>query len=45
MEKTIYDKSNGLWCELRGEFYVPCLKLPAYEEGPIFSRQMSWHMQ
>ena len=24
MEKTIYDESNGLWYELRGDYYIPC---------------------
>ena len=28
MEKYIYDKSNGLWYELQGDYYIPCLKLP-----------------
>ena len=35
MEKTIYDKSNGLWYELRGDYYYPCLTVPAEEEKPI----------
>lgn len=29
MEKTIYDESNGLWYELRGDYYFPCLTAPA----------------
>ncbi len=35
MEKTIYDENNGLWCEQRGDSYIPCLKIPAQEEQPI----------
>ena len=35
MEKTIYDESNGLWYELRGDYYIPCLAVPAQEERPI----------
>ena len=35
MEKTIYDESNGLWYELRGDYYIPCLTVPAHEERPI----------
>ena len=35
MEKTIYDESNGLWYELRGDYYTPCLKVPAQEDRPI----------
>ena len=31
MEKTIYDESNGLWYELRGDYYIPCLAVPAQE--------------
>ena len=28
MGKYIYDEKNGLWYELRGDAYLPCLKLP-----------------
>ena len=35
MEKTIYDKNNGLWYELRGDYYIPCLTVPAHEDRPI----------
>lgn len=35
MEKRIYDEKNGLWFELQGNYYVPCLKLPAEEQRPI----------
>jgi hypothetical protein len=35
MEKTIYDESNGLWYELRGDYYIPCLTVPVEEERPI----------
>ena len=28
MEKLIYDSSNGLWYELRGDYYIPCLSIP-----------------
>ena len=27
MEKYIYDKNNGLWYELQGDYYIPCLVL------------------
>ena len=33
MEKYIFDESNGLWYELQGDYYLPCLKLP--EEEPV----------
>ena len=35
MEKYIYDENNGLWYELRGDYYIPCLTVPAQEERPI----------
>ena len=35
MEKYIYDKSNGLWYELEGDYYIPCLKLPNEEQLEI----------
>ena len=28
MDKYIYDESNGLWYELQGDYYIPCLALP-----------------
>ena len=34
MDKYIYDKSNGLWYELQGDYYIPCLTLPE-EAQPI----------
>lgn len=35
MEKYIYDEKNGLWYELQGDYYIPCLKLPDEEQRPI----------
>ena len=35
MEKYIYDKNNGLWYELQGEYYIPCLVLDKEESQPI----------
>ncbi len=35
MDKYIYDENNGLWYELNGDYYLPCLTLPAEEEKPI----------
>ena len=31
MEKHIYNEQNGLWYELQGDYYLPCLKLPEEE--------------
>mgnify|MGYP002581461676 CR=1 FL=1 len=36
MDKYIYDKRNGLWYELQGDYYIPCLELPAEKE--------EWHI-
>ena len=35
MEKYKYDESNGLWCELQGDYYLPCLQLPEEEQVHI----------
>ena len=32
MDKYIYDENNGLWYELQGDYYIPCLSLPAEKE-------------
>lgn len=32
MDKYIYDESNGLWYELQGDYYIPCLTLPPEKE-------------
>ena len=35
MEKVIYDEKNGLWYELQGDYYIPCLTMPEEEQKPI----------
>ena len=35
MEKYIFDERNGLWYELQGDYYLPCLKLPEEDQQPI----------
>ena len=35
MEKKIYDEKNGLWYELQGAYYLPCLSLPEEEQKPV----------
>ena len=35
MEKYIFDESNGLWYELQGDYYIPCLTVPVQEERLI----------
>ena len=34
-DKYIFDESNGLWYERQGDYYIPCLTLPAEDEQPI----------
>lgn len=34
MEKYIYDKNNGLWYELQGDYYIPCLMLNEEDTQP-----------
>ena len=33
--QVIYNEKNGLWYELQGDYYIPCLKLPEEEQQPI----------
>ena len=35
MEKYKYDENNGLWYEVQGDCYLPCLKLPEEERVHI----------
>lgn len=35
MEKYIFDRNNGLWYELQGDYYVPCLVLKEVYTQPI----------
>ena len=35
MEKYIFDQSNGLWYELQGDYYIPCLVLD--ESGTYYN--------
>ena len=35
MDKYIYDEKNGLWYELQGDYYLPCLKLLKEESRHI----------
>lgn len=32
MEIFVYDESNGLWYELQGDYYIPCLTIPENEQ-------------
>ena len=35
MEKYIYNEQNGLWYELQGDYYIPCLVLHEEDTQPI----------
>ena len=35
MDKYFFDESNGLWYELQGDYYIPCLILSEEEQQPI----------
>ena len=35
MEKYIFDERNGIYYELQGDYYLPCLKLPEGEQQPV----------
>lgn len=35
MDKYIYDNNNGLWHELQGDHYIPCLTIPEEEKHSI----------
>lgn len=35
MDKYIYNEKNGLWYEVQGNCYLPCLKLPKEESRHI----------
>lgn len=35
MKKYIFDTNNGLWYELKGDYYLPCFTLPKIEEKEI----------
>lgn len=35
MKNKIYNENNGLWYELQGDYYIPCLTLPAQENKEI----------
>ena len=47
MDKYIYNEKNGLWYELQGDYYLPCLKLP--DEGEvhigIWGQRHRWYLK
>lgn len=41
MKRQIYDERNGLWYELCGDYYVPCLETPESPRAGKFGRLRS----
>lgn len=39
MERYKYDKRNGLWYELQGDYYIPCLTVPESPKIGIWGQQ------
>ena len=35
MKNRIFNEQNGLWYELQGDYYIPCLALPVEEQKDI----------
>lgn len=35
MKKHIYEEKTGLWYEVSGNYYLPCLALPEEEQRSI----------
>lgn len=35
MKQMIFDEKNGLWYELAGDYYIPCLTVPEPEGEPV----------
>ena len=47
MDKYIYDEKNGLWYELQGDYYLPCLKLPKEKSRNIgiWGQRHLWYLK
>lgn len=47
MDKYIYDENNGLWYELQGDYYIPCLTIPEEEQLPIgvWGQRHLWYIR
>ena len=39
MDKYIYDERNGLWYELHGDYYLPCLTVPEIKPVGVWGRR------
>ena len=45
MEKLIYDSSHGLWYELQGDYYIPCLSIPVTKPVGKWGRKHLQYLQ
>lgn len=46
MNKYIFDERNGLWYELQGDYYLPCLKLAEEEQLiGIWGQRHRWYLR
>ena len=48
MNKYIYDDKTGLWYELQGDYYIPCLTLPAEKENKpigLWKHRHLWYLK
>ena len=39
MDKHIYDETNGLWYELHGDYYLPCVTVPERKAVDIWGNR------
>ena len=39
MERYKYDEQNGLWYELQGDYYIPCLTVPETPQIGIWGQR------
>ena len=45
MDKCIYDETNGLWYELHGDYYLPCVTAPERKPVGIFGNRYRKHLK
>ena len=45
MEKYVFDEINGLWYELHGDYYLPCVTAPERKPVGIFGNRSRKHLK
>ena len=45
MEKYLFDEKNGLWYELVGDYYLPCVTAPVTDELGTWGRLRFRHLR